>query len=277
MGQLTVHRMHGLGNTVLLVDVRDLDGHDPQEVAQRWCAEAAADCMLLHERTDVPRHSILNADGTPAELCGNGLRCLIRLGIEQGWYRPTGRIESPVGTHEYSQCEQGIRISMPTPQFGFESVAAEPTRLPGELAGDGACLTIELAGHCMDLHLVSTGNPHAVIPCSDAESLDAIDVIGPVLEAHLAFECGINVHLVHVRSPGELSLRSWERGVGPTQACATGATAAVAGLARAGLADSQATVSMPGGVLCVEYGGADGTTWNSGPADHLEPASLRLD
>ncbi len=278
MTQSTIPRMHGLGNTVLLVDARVVHGCDESTLARRWCADAGADAMLLHALADGGSTvSIRNADGSSAELCGNGLRCLVRLAMDEGWCAGTARIESPAGVHECAMDAERVRVSMPNPAFGLAAVGAVPELRPGESTGEGACIVVDFDGVHMDLHLVSTGNPHVVIPCSDAAALDAIEAIGPVLETHPAFPAGINVHLVHVHASDRLQLRTWERGVGPTRACATGATAAVAAMARAGLADGTAVVEMPGGELAVEWNGDDGVTWNRGPADYLEPVTLDLD
>lgn len=273
-----VPRMHGLDNTVLLVDVRIVEGRDEASLARRWCAEAAADAMLLHDLADGGSTvSIRNADGSSAELCGNGLRCLVRLGVDEGWCTETVRITSPSGVHECSIDGELVRLSMPNPAFGLEAVGAVSGELPGEATGEGACIVMDFDGIGMDLHLVSTGNPHVVIPCTDAAALEAIEAIGPALGTHPAFPAGINVHLVHVAAADRMQLRTWERGVGPTRACATGATASVAAMARAGLADGTAVVEMPGGDLVVEWNGDDGVTWNRGPAAYLEPATLDLD
>ena len=279
MKQLEVFRMHGLGNTVLLVDRRAVAGRDSGALARRWCNEANADAMLLHELDEAGACDveIRNADGSPAELCGNGLRCLVRLGCDEGWWTDGVRLRTPAGAHEGSMESDLVRVSMPAPAFGLEAVAARSEQLPGETTGEGACIVMDFDGVGMDLHLVSTGNPHVVIPCRDAAALETIDVIGPVLERHPAFPAGINVHLVQVVAADRLRLRSWERGVGPTRACATGATAAAAATARAGLADVGATVDMPGGALEVECDPDSDVVWNRGPADYLDPVVFDLD
>ncbi len=279
MTQLTVPRMHGLGNSVLLVDRSTLADAEPGAVARRWCGRAEADAMLLHalDAAGECHVDIRNADGSSAELCGNGLRCLIRLGVDEGWWTDGVRMRTPAGRHEGSIDSGQVRVSMPAPAFGPKAVGARTDHLPGESTGEGACIVMELDGIVLDLHLVSTGNPHVVIPCRDAEALDAVDAIGPVLEQHPAFPDGINVHLVQPVAADRMLLRSWERGVGPTQACASGATAAVAALARAGLAGHDSAVEMRGGVLHVAWDPETEEMWNRGPADYLDPVVFDLD
>lgn len=275
MNQLTIPRMHGLGNTMLLVDADRLAGHDVAMVARRWCALAEVDALLLHDRS--PRLLIRNADGSEAELCGNGLRCLARLGVDEGWYASPVRIQSPAGVHEALVQEHGtVRVSLPAPRFGSRVVRAYPSALQGQDTEDDACITLEVDGHRLDLHLVSTGNPHAVIPCGDAAALEVIELIGPVLETHPAFPAGINVHLVYVADRERIQLRSWERGVGPTRACATGATAAMAAMVRIDLVDDRVEVEMPGGVLEVQWEEDDSTIWNTGPAEYMDPVTVEL-
>ena len=104
-----------------------------------------------------------------------------------------------------------------------------------------------------------------------------IELIGPVLETHPAFPGGINVHLAYVADRERIQLRSWERGVGPTRACATGATAAMAAMVRIDLVDRPRwTVEMPGGVLQVEWEEDDSTIWNTGPAEYMDPVAVEL-
>ena len=126
------------------------------------------------------------------------------------------------------------------------------------------------------LHLGSTGNPHAILCCRDDSDLAEIEAIGPFLEGHAAFPDRINVHLALPRGRDVVILRSWERGVGSTRACATGATAAMAAMARIDLVDDQVEVAMPGGVLQVEWEEDESTIWNTGPAEYMDPVTVEL-
>ena len=257
--------MEGLGNRLHLVrdDALGFSGRHAAAV----CAATPADGVIVFGVSDAspPRCMIWNADGSSAELCGNGLRCLVRLGVESGWLDPTGdRLQSAACLHQVRMESDGrVTVSMPEPMHGREHVGLIE-HSDFEVAGD--VLTYLDGSRGWRVHPVSTGNPHAVLFVDRAEHATMLPVLGPAIGMHAAVPAGINVHLVDV-CDGGLELVTWERGVGPTPACATGATAAVAAAHAADLIEGGATVSMAGGRLEVKI--ESDLAWNTGAADHV--------
>ena len=265
--------MQGLGNRLHLVrdDAFEFTGAH----AAAACRMSSADGVLVHGAVDGEPHRcvIWNADGSPAELCGNGLRCLVRLGVEEGWLDSTGaRVHSAAGPHEVRMEDDGrVTVSMPMPRHGTAAVGlCDHTDF--ELDGDVA--TYVHGGRRIELSLVSTGNPHAIVFVAHDEHATLLPIIGPELEHHAALPSGINVHLADALDGG-LQLSSWERGVGPTSACATGATAAVAAAIARGLIRGGSSVHMPGGTLDVYF--ESDVAWNTGAADHVRRWTMSLE
>jgi diaminopimelate epimerase len=123
-----------------------------------------------------------------------------------------------------------------------------------------------VAGQTFAVAAAGMGNPHVVIPVADLDAVD-LEALGPLLELHEAFPARTNVHFVQVLSPNHLRMRVWERGAGPTLACGTGACATLVACHLLGLAERQARLDLPGGALEIEWDGASGPVWMTGPAE----------
>jgi diaminopimelate epimerase len=207
-----------------------------------------------------------NADGSVVEMCGNGVRVVAKHVLDHGLVdssADTIAIETRAGT-KHVQVRRGsdgrvetVTVDMGPPDF-------DPRNVPF-LADDADALIhgVEVNGHTVDVAVVSMGNPHAVIEVSDVGSAD-VGGLGATLEKHERFPRHANVGFVAPRDRGSIDLRVWERGVGETAACGTGACAAVAALSRRGLLDREVRVRMPGGELRVELTGS--TILMTGPA-----------
>jgi diaminopimelate epimerase len=249
-------KMNGLGNEILVVDLRGRkDAMTPdlaREVSRR--PQLGFDQMMVLRD---PRSSrteafieIYNSDGSEAEACGNGMRCVAwTVAREAG--RNTLKFETKAGVLDATVTDMGrVVVTMGKPRFGWKDIPlAEPfhdTR------------AIELQIGPIDrpiLHspsVVNVGNPHAVFWVEDVMAFD-LARIGPMIENHPLFPERANVSLAHVTSPGTITLRTWERGAGLTKACGSAACAAAVCAARKGLTRRQVTVTLPGGPLLIEW------------------------
>ncbi|MCE2835723.1 MAG: diaminopimelate epimerase [Cyanobium sp. 49614_E6] len=268
-------KYQGLGNDFLLIDARTLgelgsEEHNPEAILQicdrRFGVGADGLILALPPRQGGElRMRIFNADGSEPEMCGNGIRCLARFLADRDGDAPGRRwlIETLAGTIVPElQADGSVRVDMGPPFLSPETVpttlAVGPAGLPqGVLMVAGQTLAVAAAG---------MGNPHVVIPVADLDAVD-LETLGPLLEQHDAFPARTNVHFVQVLSPNHLRMRVWERGAGPTLACGTGACATLVACHLLGLAERRARLDLPGGALEIEWDGASGPVWMTGPAE----------
>ncbi len=264
---LRLSKHHGLGNDFLvLVDSSSVAPHNRAELARRLCDRhrgIGADGLLFvlsAETAALPAESsdsdvrmrLHNADGSIAEMSGNGIRCFAQA-VTMANVVPTGtiRVHTDAGLRV-------IQVSATDPATGIATVSVDM----GELAFDSHPV------HGADGHTVDVGNPHLVIPVDSLDNIN-IAVTGPLREApYLAGPTrGINVHVVKASDDRTIDMMVWERGVGVTQACGTGATAVAGVMHRLGLTGSQVTVRQPGGSATVDI--ANGRATLHGPAQHI--------
>lgn len=219
MTPLNFSKYSGCGNDFILIDNRTLSVFlSPKKISQ-LCARTqgiGADGLIFAEPSTTAdvKMRIINADGSEAAMCGNGIRCLAAFIKKQGWTEPTCTIESLKGCHHATWDSDQITITMSDPA---------DIRWDAELALDT---------HSIRLSSLDTGVPHAVIFCENLQSID-LQSLGPQIRYHPFFgPKGTNVNFVHVE-PSHISIRTYERGVeGETEACGTGATAAAIAAAR---------------------------------------------
>ena len=269
-------KYQGLGNDFLLFDLRRwsfpgsaLTAHP--DLVRRLCDRrfgVGADGVILA----LPAASgaelqmrIFNADGSEAEMCGNGIRCLARFLADRDGDGPGRRweVETAAGLIVPElEADGQVRVDMGPPFLEPDSV---PTQLPTGPAGlpQGE---LELLGRTWAVAAAGMGNPHVVVPVSDVASLD-LEQIGAALEVHPAFPARTNVHLVQVLNPAHLLMRVWERGAGPTLACGTGACATLVACHLLGLCDRLARLDLPGGPLQIEWDAGTGHVLMRGPAE----------
>jgi diaminopimelate epimerase len=245
--ELPVVKMHGTHNDFVLVDEQALPGLSYPELARRLCDRAnglGSDGLLVvgHPAAGIDAFAtmrIFNADGSEAEMCGNGMRCVARYLVERGAPNAftVATLAGPIG----------VEILSRTPGYLVRVDAGTP-----DVEGGGAEQTLEAVGRRWNYRSVSLGNPHIVIFVDD---VDAIDVAGSgaALATHPAFPHGTNVHFVQAGDRRRIRVRHYERGVGLTQSCGTGSIAAAVASIVGGLADSPVTVEVPGGTLVVEW------------------------
>jgi diaminopimelate epimerase len=268
-------KMQGTGNDFLFVEARDDGGRDWEALSRAMCDRhygAGADGLILvlpSERADV-RMRLFNADGSEAEVSGNGVRCLAKYVIERGLATPTNgrvRIEAVHGVLEAEASMNGekvmaVRLSMGPPRFAPNEV---PVVAEMEPVID---FPLEVDGQRLVVTCLSMGNPHAVIFVDAPVESYPLELIGPKVERHEAFPERVNFGVAQVKSPERMTLRVWERGVGETLACGSGCCAAmVAARMKAGAGD-RVEIEQPGGVLTVEWDG-EGDAYLSGPAEFV--------
>ncbi|HIE18692.1 TPA: diaminopimelate epimerase [Candidatus Bathyarchaeota archaeon] len=251
-------KMHGLGNDYVVIDNRDgkLDGKDLGKIAKELCRRrfsVGADGLLLLCDSSVAdvKMRIFNADGSEAEMCGNGIRCLAKYCFENNVTDKTElRIETLAGIKTvWLNVEDGVVRSV-TVEMG--SPILERLRIP--MVGEGRCIDeeLEVEGEKIRVTCLSVGNPHCVIFVDNVEEFP-IGEFGPKIENHPVFPNRTNVEFVEMMRNNEMKIRVWERGVGETLACGTGACAAVVAANLTGKISSGCIVHLLGGDLNIEY------------------------
>ncbi len=251
-------KMHGLGNDYVVVDNRDKKTADAQtsELAQKLCERrfgVGADGLLLvysSSMADV-KMRIFNADGSEAEMCGNGIRCFAKYCYENGIVKKEEfSVETNAGVKRVwltvkNKEVKSVKADMGAPSWDRKS-------LP--MTGTGPSLNEDLQVDDEENYKVtclSMGNPHCVIFVENVDEFP-VEYIGPMIENHKAFPNRTNVGFVQVINKNELKVRVWERGCGETLACGTGTCAAVAAANKLGKVGNNVRVHVRGGDLQVE-------------------------
>ncbi|MBO9664482.1 diaminopimelate epimerase [Dokdonella sp.] len=260
-------KMHGLGNDFVVVDCRTqplpLDAAAIRRFGDRHFG-VGFDQLLTIEAARDPgcafAYGIWNTDGTTSGQCGNGLRCVARWLARAGALgEGAARLESPSGPVAVELLADGeVRADMGEPRFA-------PERIPFLAEEQAERYAIDVVGREVEIGAVSMGNPHAVVEVDRVDTAP-VAVLGPQIEHVPEFPQGCNVGFAEVVARDAIRLRVWERGVGETLACGSGACAAVAVLRRRGLVDAEVRVTLPGGELTIRWDGPGSTLWMTGPA-----------
>ena len=277
-------KVQGAGNDFLLIDALGENAHrnqiDWSAVAPRICDRhfgVGADGILIAQDTDVAaaRMVIVNSDGSDGEMCGNGFRCFTKYLVERAGITPTDgalAIETGAGVlHADLSDMTSIEASVDRVRVDMGSAWLEADQIPVVHEGPAPILRheVEVKGRVYDLTCVSMGNPHAIW-FTDADVDDfPLTTIGPLIETHPDFPRKTNFEIVNVLAPDHLKVRVWERGVGITLACGSGACAVLVAARLRGLSDASATVSLPGGDLDIAWDGLDdpsASVYMTGPA-----------
>jgi diaminopimelate epimerase len=263
-------KMHGLGNDFIVLDSPARDALPLSRAQWRALGDrhrgVGFDQALVLEppRSDgaLAYYRIFNADGAEVEQCGNGVRCLAEL-LRQRGHAVNGelKLDSPAGRITARLGEPGmVAVDMGEPDFSPQAVGFDAAGQTGPL------YAIDIPPQRVEFTIVSMGNPHAVIDVSNTATAP-VDLLGAALESHPRFARRVNVGFRQIRQRNHLRLRVFERGVGETQACGTGACAAVASGIRAGLLDERVQVDLPGGPLFIRWAGPGHPLWLEGPAE----------
>ena len=262
MTQVAFTKMHGLGNDFVIVDGRDGDlaigGTQARAIGDRRRGVGFDQLLILEPAKDAAADlfmRILNPDGSEAEACGNGTRCVAaRVMDELG--RDTLNIETVAGVLATTTGADGLV----TVDMGLANL--EWWQIPLAVETDTLHLDIE-NGPLRDPVAVNIGNPHMVFFVDDADAIDVAG-LGPALESHPLYPERTNVEICSLSGPDQLRMRVWERGAGITQACGSGACAAVVAAARRGLTGRRVETVLDGGPLNIEWR-EDGRVLMTGP------------
>lgn len=273
-------KMHGTGNDYVYVDCvgapRETQGiaDDPSALAvaiSRPHFGIGSDGLVLIEPSSVADFGmrIFNADGSEAEMCGNASRCIGKYVYERGLTQKQElTLETKGGVRTvwlsvHGDTVTSVRVDMGAPKLRPEEIGVS---LPGERVVQAP---IEAAGRAWRMTCVSMGNPHAVVFVDhDPATLD-LETVGPAFERHPLFPQRANTEFVQVVGRDALRMRVWERGSGETQACGTGACAALVASSLSSLTDRRATVHLLGGDLDIEWNPYTDRVFLTGPASFV--------
>jgi len=256
MATLAFAKLHGTANDFVYVDARRGLPCDPATLAPALCDRhrgIGADGLILlldSEQADC-RMRIFNADGSVAEMCGNGIRGFAKFVLDRELVR---RVPLHVET------DAGIKIVEPEMDDGRVVRVAvdmgapvwDGRSIPVDADGEVVERPLEVDGRVYRVTCVSMGNPHCVVFLDDVASVP-LATLGPRFEHHPFFPRRVNTEFIRVAGPGDLEMRVWERGAGETLACGTGACAAAVAAARTGRTGRHVIVALPGGSLDIDW------------------------
>ena len=277
-------KMHGLGNDYVYVNCFAETVESPAELAKMVSNRhfgIGSDGLILIEGSEIAdaRMRMFNADGSEAQMCGNGIRCVAKYVYDRKLAEAGGefsipgqetfdaslRIETGRGILTLGLCVdaddkvQKICVNMGQPILA-------PSDIPVALEGDSIINEpIEVLGQQLLMTCVSMGNPHAVFFCDDLNSIELAKV-GSVIENHPLFPERVNAHFVKIDSPSEFTMRTWERGSGITLACGTGACACCVAAVLGGRAERDVLAHLPGGDMELNWCEDDNCVYMTGPA-----------
>jgi len=273
--KLPFTKMNGLGNDFMVVEW-PADRPPPDgELIRRWADRRRGigfDQLLLiangppNGGGDVSYRNF-NADGGEVEQCGNGVRCLARflaprLGRELTLVSPAGAVAARVRSPD------DVSVNLGVPDF-------RPSALPFVAEQESDRYRVDVDGETVELGAVSMGNPHAVIAV-DSVAAAPVERLGAALQRHPRFPRRVNVGFMERVDEHRIRLRVFERGVGETLACGTGAAAAVAVGRRWGLLADKVAVELPGGTLDVNWSGPGSPLWQTGPTAAVYEGYIEL-
>lgn len=253
------HKMHGLGNDFVVIDAIhqaiNIDALPVKQMADRHLGVGFDQLLIIERGKNADFFCvILNSDGSEAEQCGNGLRCVARFIHENGLFtKPTFTLETiagvfPVDIKDYDQ----VRITMSTSSIDASNLELN---LPvGDVSVSGSAL--------------SMGNPHFIVKVDNLETVDIGD-LGSHISNHAIFPQGTNVGFMEVVKPDHIRLRTYERGAGNTLACGSNACAAVASGILEGTLNNQVAVEFEYGRVFIEWEGGDKPVHMTGPATYV--------
>jgi diaminopimelate epimerase len=271
--EISFCKMHGTLNDFVVF-------HDPEHVVtltaeqvSRLCDRRAgigADGVIVVRKSSAADFFMdyINADGSLAEMCGNGIRCLAKYAFDHGL---TDKTTLPVETRAGikivdlvvgpDRSIDRVRVDMGKPVF-------EPENIPvniGNVETPIVDFPLDVDGTFFPVNIVSMGNPHCVIVLDNVPD-DFPIRFGPLIEKHHLFPAKTNVEFIHVREPGRIAMKVWERGSGETLSCGTGACASMVVSALKGLVGDSAIVELPGGDLEIQWEGVGSQVVMTGPA-----------
>ena len=256
MATLDFAKLHGTANDFVFVDARRGFPGDPALAARRLCDRhrgIGADGLILVRPSDNAdlKMEILTADGSRAEMCGNGIRGFAKFVIDRGLVCADPlRVETDSGVKTISYATEHGRVSRVTVDMGAPVWSGRD--IPVDADGDVVDRPLVVDGTTYRVTCVSMGNPHCVVFLDEIHGLD-LPRLGPRFERHPFFPRGVNTEFVRVLDRRHLDMRVWERGAAETMACGTGACAAAVAAARTGRTERRVVVTLPGGDLDIDW------------------------
>lgn len=270
-------KMHGLGNDFMVVDGVTQNVYFSPELISRLADRHTGvgfDQLLLVEAPYDPdldfHYRIFNADGSEVAQCGNGARCFARFVRLKGL---TNKQKIKVSTQAGRMVltvndNDDVCVNMGEPEF-------EPQKVPFRAIKAEKTYIIRALERTVLCGVVSMGNPHCVIQVESVHTAE-VEILGPVLESHERFPERVNVGFMEVVNANHIRLRVYERGAGETQACGSGACAAVAIGIQQGLLANRVKVDLPGGSLDISWDGPGTPLYMTGPTSHVYDGVLQL-
>ncbi len=273
LGRVQFSKWQGLGNNYIIFHHEQIPFELTPERVRLLCDRnlgiGGDGILVIGARTGENRFDlrILNPDGSEAEMCGNGVRMVARkLQMEGSITGDSVVLDTAAGPIVPQLCEgYMVTVDMGVARFGGEKLAG--------VEGEAVEASLHAAGRSFAFTFVDVGNPHAVIQSPWPLELVPLHEVGPMIEEHAYFPRRTNVEFVKVVNEHEVKVRVWERGVGETRACGTGATATAAALVRAGQCVSPVTVELPGGRLEIQVQ-PDWRVIMTGPAEEIYHGDL---
>ncbi len=270
-------KMHGIGNDFVVINaIKQRVAFSPEQL--RFIADRhfgiGCDQILLVEATDRPgvdfRYRIFNADGGEVEQCGNGVRCFARFVRDKGLTnKEVITVETNTGILMlHVQNDGQVTVNMGIPEF-------IPAKIPFVTEQSAGSYSLAVNGHNFIIGAVAIGNPHAVLQVDDVE-LAPITQLGPAIEQHTRFPKRVNVGFLQIVSRDEFKLRVYERGVGETLACGSGACAAMVIGRTWNLLNETAQARLRGGTLIIKWQGPGTPVMMTGPAQTVYEGSIEL-
>lgn len=270
-------KMHGLGNDFVVIDAVTQNVRVTRSMVRRLANRTlgiGCDQVLVIEaptEADIDfNYRIFNQDGGEVEQCGNGARCLARYVYDR---QLTGKNPILVKTKNrvmtmHLEANKLVTVDMGIPQL-------DPAQIPFQAEQPAALYDIDVAGKTYQVAAVSMGNPHTLLQVDDVDTAP-VETLGPELECHARFPNRVNVGFMQIVDRNTIKLRVFERGVGETKACGSGACAAAVAAIQQELVDSSVTVQLSGGDLNIQWQGENKPLLMTGPAVSVFHGRVRI-
>ena len=270
-------KMHGLGNDFVVIDAVTQNVRVTASMARRLSDRKTGigcDQVLVVEPPSDPEidfnYRIFNSDGAEVEQCGNGARCLARFVQDR---RLTGK--NPIRVKTCNRVMQLEMINKSTVSVDMGVPELDPSEIPFEATEKATTYSLDVDGESYPIAAVSMGNPHAILTVDNAEKAPVAE-LGAKIESHQRFPNRVNVGFMEIRNPGEIRLRVFERGVGETEACGSGACAAAVAALQQDLVDSPVTMQLNRGSLKIDWQGEGQPLIMTGPAATVFHGRIRI-
>ena len=270
-------KMHGLGNDFVLIDATQqpisLTPEQIRRLADRRYGVGCDQVLIIEPPRDAATdfyYRIYNTDGGEVDQCGNGARCFARYVRESGL---SDKAVLTVGTGSglillHMETDGQVTVDMGVPRL-------EPKDIPFEAPARATHYPLDVDDTLLEISALSMGNPHAVLRVDNVDSAP-VKTLGPRIESHARFPQRVNVGFMQIQTRDRIRLRVYERGAGETQACGSGACAAVVAGREQSLLDARVTVELPGGQLVISWAGEGQSVFMTGPASRVFEGNIAL-